>query len=764
MPNNITTNLDASINSQKAQNLLDIIQSNRSNPLYQTTLQSISGLFAQMFAAFQKFFTTLGQPTVQLRFQKVGSPAVSNDYNMTNKEIYNDIQLGYTEVNSLGNAVVQNYNYSESERKMLSNKIAKLNADAIDYFMYTSGSTSQSIFAGDNFVNRSKIDPSMVSDGYTQAQISTVQGVATLSISGNTNLSTNVLTVTGISETDPKWDPASLTGCYEGMFWAVKGQMRPEGAGLHLQFSSDGSTLTELGSPEGELVINRMKMFDGNPDTFWEVEYVTALITGYQNSTTGQQISVAQFNDLMNNNASSSGATAIGGVVVAGNSGSLASGFVPVVGGTKYPFLTVEFTIQMKNKYNMNWISLNPNNFGETNYIQVTNIQLSSDGSNFVSLPGFGTGAQDTTLTNLTNQELNPNQESETLSPDQYGYAGQGIWVFDPQSVSAIKFTVNQPRAYVNPYDILMVTISQTFTVTTTSSALFGLIKSKKTSTQTVNNDVAIPYLVGQVTGFDVMSLSSGSSSSNIQSGLIAGISQLIAGNITQIEGEAVAGLTGAAIGAGIGIAIAGAISLSWTGIGLILGLVAALFGSSTKTSVSAGPQTMTKQWKVTQYDKTRFAIGIRDIEMYAYQFATQSMLTSLPFVSPKPVEAVSLNVTETIPSAFLSSSFQGDRYSWIKYFISVDNGTTWSQINPMSHGDYVLPDGSLVPQVINVNSSVAVSDRVNPLAYIDTPSPAYTVRFRAVLTRPTTLENANSYTPSLSNYSLQIYPVGGLS
>ena len=762
MPNNLTTTLDSNINTQKAQNLLNTIQNNRSNPLYATTLQSVSGLFAQMFAAFQNFYTNLGKPTVQLRLQKVGSPANSSDYNTTNQEIYNDIQLAYKEVDALSNAVVQNYNYSESERQMLTNMIAKLNADATDYFLYTAGSISQSIFAGDNFVNNSKIDLSMVSAGYSQAQISTAQGVVTLAVTGNTDLSPQVLTVTGLTETEPQWDPANTTGVYEGLFWALQNQMRPEGTGLTLQYSSDGSSLVELGSPEAAKVVNRMRMFDSNPNTFWEIEYVTSLITGYQNAQTGDQITVAQYNDLFNNSAGSSAATTIGGVVVASNTGSLSANFEPIINNTQINTLSVTFTVQMQTAVNMNWINLNPNNFGETCYMQVSDIQLSSDGSNFLSLPNFGNGGADTTLTNLTNQELNPDQQAETLSPDQYSYAGQGIWVFDPQSVSALKFTITQPQAYIDPYSILMVAVSQTFTSTTTSSSFFGLFHSTSTSSKTVVTDISIPYLIGQVTGFDVMSLQSGSSTNNIQTGLIAGINNILTGNaVTQLEEGAVATI-GAGVGALIGTAILPGIG---TVIGAVLGFLGGIFGSSTKTSTSAGPQTITSQWVVTNYDKDRFAIGITEVGMYSYQFDTQSEITSLPFVSPLPISAVTLSVTETIPSAFLTSAFEGQQYDWIKYYISVDNGTSWDQISPKEHADDLSSDGvNLVPQVINVNSSVAAADQTNPLAYVSTPAPVYNIRFRAVLTRPTTINAANSYTPTLSNYTLQIYPLGGLS
>jgi hypothetical protein len=88
----------------------------------------------------------------------------------------------------------------------------------------------------------------------------------------------------------------------------------------------------------------------------------------------------------------------------------------------------------------------------------------------------------------------------------------------------------------------------------------------------------------------------------------------------------------------------------------------------------------------------------------------------------------------------------------------------SWKRISPMSHRPTVSEDKTnYVPQIININSEVATIDRENPLEYVDTGKPEYEVRFRAVLSRPTNITDAESYTPALYSYSLQLYPLGGL-
>jgi hypothetical protein len=150
---------------------------------------------------------------------------------------------------------------------------------------------------------------------------------------------------------------------------------------------------------------------------------------------------------------------------------------------------------------------------------------------------------------------------------------------------------------------------------------------------------------------------------------------------------------------------------------------------------------------------------------MYAYTFAEESEVVSKPYNSPNPIAKVSLTVQEQIPKIFYEDSgLTGTDNDWIKYYISVDDGVSWNRISPMNHRATVSEDGQYyVPEVININSDVPTEERDNPLAYVDTGYAIYQVRFKAVLSRPTTIQDAESYTPVLSKYALQIYPYGGL-
>lgn len=735
---------DTTLNIQKAKNLMAIIEEKRKDPDLKKDLQKQSSLFSQLFSAFKDFFTNLGKPTIVKKLIKKGSPARSSEYNDYMVQINNDLTLGYKQTDALASVIVRDFNYSEADRQMLKNRVSKIASTTVDYSFYSNGAKSQSIFASDDFTDNKKFDFTKVSAGANAAELISNEGVVTLKRTGNIDRSSLVNRVTGIKESIPEWDPSSQTGGYEGLYFGVKGEPRPEGGKWHVQFAADGSTMYEIGASEEEKMPRRLQMFDNNPDTFWEVELNTTAVIGYQDKTSGKQISVEEFNQLVADEVTSPNVNTSGGTVVTSNTGSLIENYIPVSSAGSSRFLTCSFIAYLRTPVTLNWISMNPNNFGESNYFDILSIQTSADGQKFDELEGFADHEYSIELTNLANSELNPQQLKDTLSPDQFKYAGMGVWSFAPRTVRMIKFDLRQSRAYAKYYDVLMVQTSQTITTTTTKKSFFGG-KKVSTDTQTITKDIEIPYLIGMISGFDVLSLDE-ATFSNSEKGLSSGE----------------AALRGAAIGLGVSAAV----GFADLGLSIVVGAVIGLFFGSKKTvDRQVSPQTITKQWTVTKNDRSRFAMGIRDINVYSYTFAESSEFVSVPFLSPKPISKLALKVDETIPSIFYStdSTVQTEN-DWLTYFVSIDDGTSWSRISPASHRTTYGADGSsIVPEIININSDVPSVDRENPSAYIDVATDVYSVRFKAVLKRPTDINNAESYTPILSKYSLQIFPVGGL-
>ena len=307
-----------------------------------------------------------------------------------------------------------------------------------------------------------------------------------------------------------------------------------------------------------------------------------------------------------------------------------------------------------------------------------------------------------------------------------------GVWSFAPRTARMIKFDLRQSRSYLKAYDVLMVQVSQTITTTTTKKSFWGG-KKVSTDTKTITKDIEIPYLAGMISGFDILSLDDGFPDKQVYKAATLNKAKEILGTF---------------MGTSLG-------NVLW-----VLGI-----GSKKTVDVSASPQTITKQWTVTKNDRSRFAIGIKDVNLYSYTFAESSEFVSVPFLSPGPISKLALKVDETIPVSFYSTSESAKtENSWIQYYVSVDNGSSWSRISPMTHRTSYDEDGAtVIPEIININSDVPAADRKNNAAYIDTEADVYSVRFKAALSRPTDINNAESYTPILAKYALQIYPVGGL-
>jgi len=411
--------------------------------------------------------------------------------------------------------------------------------------------------------------------------------------------------------------------------------------------------------------------------------------------------------------------------------------------------------VQLRTTRTINWISLNPNNFGQELYMEVVSIETSPNGKDFEELEGFDDHEFETMLTKDANSELNPREIQDTLSPDQFKYSGQGVWVFAPKETKAIKFDLRQTRGYLKLYEVLVCEIEQTVTTTTTTTKYWGLSKKKSTDSYTVRREVEIPYLTGHVVGFDAMSLEPG----GIDSGKEKGAGKY-AGEIA-VGGLAAGALVGGALALSplgpAGWIVGGAIALG--------ALIYSFFAGTKKTETSVSPARISRQWTKIKNDKTRFAIGVRDVNLYSYKFAEKSDIISKPYLSPGPISKVALTVDETIPKIFYSDASRASTENdWIKYYISLNNGASWNRISPMHHRSTLSEDGSNnVPEIINVNSDLPAAERDNPLAYIDVPEAVYSIRFKASLSRPTDISEAESYTPVLSKYALQIYPAGGL-
>ncbi len=164
----------------------------------------------------------------------------------------------------------------------------------------------------------------------------------------------------------------------------------------------------------------------------------------------------------------------------------------------------------------------------------------------------------------------------------------------------------------------------------------------------------------------------------------------------------------------------------------------------------------ISRTWLETWWDKIRWGIGLKEIGIFSYNYVESSEIISVPFISPKGIQSVSLKVDDQIPESFPSNQ------SWIQYFISADNGNQWIRINPMDKPT-VFQSGSGRPLPRTIRFSVINdSENTNDTQYQRVNSLPTSIRFRAVLLRPSGAENQNK-TPILKSYRMTIYPQEGL-
>jgi hypothetical protein len=167
------------------------------------------------------------------------------------------------------------------------------------------------------------------------------------------------------------------------------------------------------------------------------------------------------------------------------------------------------------------------------------------------------------------------------------------------------------------------------------------------------------------------------------------------------------------------------------------------LSGSSNNTTRSIGETINrlmnnidmdTVEMGVEKFEGFRWCIGIRDIEIWSCEYASEGELVTHPFYFDKPLDKITLNVNENIPSIFTSNPAL--KYDWLKYFISIDDGATWYPITPMSHE--MINNEEQPPKIYTVRTVETAEQQLDDKqAYIESEYPVYSLRLKIIARRP---------------------------
>lgn len=214
--------------------------------------------------------------------------------------------------------------------------------------------------------------------------------------------------------------------------------------------------------------------------------------------------------------------------------------------------------------------------------------------------------------------------------------------------------------------------------------------------------------------------------------------------------------LTGGLIGAGIGIGIGAMAGLSSLG---PIGWAAAILGAFlVDTEVSTVYEKATGPW-LEAFKGWRYAIGIREVSLNSYVYEEEGVVITKNYEMPKQIKKVEVNITDDIPNAFFSNktddtSFK-NRMNWIKYYFSIDNGSTWHRITDnKTHKD--------IPGIYYVNTDpIDIENNNRNIEFINSENNSKIIKFKAELSRPLDLDDSKYFTPVLDNISAKIEVVG---
>jgi hypothetical protein len=360
--------------------------------------------------------------------------------------------------------------------------------------------------------------------------------------------------------------------------------------------------------------------------------------------------------------------------------------------------LDVALIVDLNEVCKINWISFTPYFPDPSCYIRVNDIRTSVTGAgDYVScLTAEDRGSYIGTNTNTSALDVQ----------DRYKFTGIGTWTFPDRECQFVKFDLTVEKPYDCPIGHIYWLL--TYQIKTTKKRLF---RSSKTSYSTHHMRVDGPNV-----DFNAISVSKNKSAA----GLVAGYA------------------IGNAILPGIGGLIGG-----------VLGLLAGLFSRTKREVVN---ENVTMGFDVYTDGKAwRWCLGVKGIDIYTNTYAERCTLVSKNYVVPKGIKQLSLSVSEFIPEEFWKDSLIS-KNSFIKYYVSPDNGASWYPISPLERTP-VYGENDFPAKVISFVTDVTEDSDVNK-TFIQVTDTVKNIRLMAELSRPPMIDTS---TPVIYDYKIRI-------
>jgi hypothetical protein len=207
-------------------------------------------------------------------------------------------------------------------------------------------------------------------------------------------------------------------------------------------------------------------MFDGNPDTYWQCEYVfqtEPLIDPYSNLST----------DFEKTNSTADEATSVGTVLEGSQVVIDLKAAEEIAKQFDYNGrdLQVNIDIDFGSITPINYVLINPVVPGTSSFIKVLDVATADASSDFTTVDGFDSQAFDKILTPEANKVLSSDVQAKSMAPTAYSYAGLGVFSFPVRFASRLRITLLAEDPVPAPYERMHVMLQETSTLTTKVSS-----------------------------------------------------------------------------------------------------------------------------------------------------------------------------------------------------------------------------------------------------------------------------------------------------
>lgn len=773
----------STMDADRAKSLFDAIR--RRIMRGETSHQDVK---ARVFEAFTKYFSELSQPITE------DTPLMSlglrdpDDYRDFIETVAADLQNATQDARNLSEGVVAGFNASTTQVRQLEAQVKRATNKSQDLQHLSSTYSEDTIVAGDDFVDDSRIDKGMTLEA-PMIELPFNQNVVALRRTEAKNVLEGGQAVIRI---------LSTFRIYEGKFYALEGEARPEGGTFHWS-GTDNSIQTDasapgvppdlltrynnwrtgldsssvrLQTPSGELQIKDITAemayiwSTDSPDGWgpfsqneWDMlannfhfDPTFASEPGYIRPTarevaTDKGAPLDERQSIRSRMIDDDPDTFWEGEFVIDASEALGQSqnanvsdeasppepqltlgqIMDLVAGPAIDKIDLDCSIiiELPAATMLNWVNLLPHNFSDSSWLEVVNVSTSLDGSEYEQIEGIAEHKFENILTEDVNKELSQEEVASTLAPNKFQYTGQGVWTFPARVAKFIKLDLLQKTPIPAPYDILRVELSQTVVTTTTSTKDPGLLGLWSSASTKVGTQTDYEERTIEMSYSDTLQVLQGQSS-------LSGLETPPGSEQRTLKDKA--------------------------GSLVVQVLTAELAGGSHHIGqqVESGGWKVKDQYTVTKWDRARYGIGVKELGIWAYQYDVKSGFVSVPFKTPKPIRSVSLHADELIPKAFNAD----DVRPWIKYWLSLDDGQNWHPIAPVGEGPAARVDGKRVPQSLHVNTGLPEAERDPRTGYVDFDMEVNTMRLKAILERP---DGITDMTPVLKGYRLRAIVRGGL-